>query len=47
MPWGARDTMSLRTEFIVRLAGRGEHPRTMPSLRHLTCHRLQVASPLG
>jgi len=32
---------------FVRLAGRGEHPRAVPPLRHISRHRLQVASPPG
>jgi hypothetical protein len=46
MPWDARDTMSLRSEFTVRLAGQGEPPGT-PSFQHFAVHRLQVASPRG
>ena len=47
MPWDARDTMSLRTEFVLFASQDGANIRPLPSLRHFTCHRLQVASPLG
>ncbi|MGS6183946.1 hypothetical protein, partial [Enterobacter sichuanensis] len=48
MPWDARDTMSLRTEFVLFASQDGANIRSLcRRFRNFTCNRLNLLSTLG